>query len=34
MQTMSEAFIIGYIYAISAYRDLKRAEAKKCIPIF
>ena len=34
MQIMSKVFILGYIYAYPAYRNLMRAESPKDIPIF
>ena len=34
MQIMLKVFILGYIYAHPAYRDLMRAEGPKHIPIF
>ena len=34
IQIMLKVFILGYIYAHPAYRDLMRAEGPKHIPIF
>jgi len=33
-QIMTEVFILGFINALPAYRDLMRAEGPKHIPIF
>jgi len=34
MQIMPEVFILGCIYALSAYKDFMRAEGPKHISIF